>query len=252
MRIEGNNYFIENKSFFSQNSNFKPETVSKVFDFSYDMSFGDDGEHRNHRSGGQYNRRNGQIFINTFQGKLAELGIYNEFFKYNNSIYNSNHLSKPDFKVYGLGAWDDADIAYKDIKFSVKSTKFYGNLLLLETKDWNNDAEYIPNIESNNAHYDYLVLVRIKEDGEALMKSRDFLLKDELNKEELKSLIFSKEWFYDIPGYITNKDLKLIIQNKQIIPQNARLNGRIPMDAENYYEETGKLKDFKKLILELP
>jgi len=252
MRIEGNSYYIDNKSPFIQESKFKTTTVSKVFDFAYEMSFGKDGEHRKYRSGGQYNRRNGQIFINTFQGKLAELGVFNEFFKYNNVVYNSNDLSKPDFEVYGLGAWDDADIVYKKIKFSVKSTKFYGNLLLLETKDWNENAEYIPNIKSENASYDYLILVRIKEDGEALMKSRSFLYKDKLQKQELYSLIFSKEWFYDIPGYITNDDLKSIINNNQIMPQNALLNGRIRMDAENYYEETGALQDFKKLILDLP
>ena len=35
------------------------DTVKKVFDFAYEMSYGT-GEHRNHRSGGDLKRKNGE------------------------------------------------------------------------------------------------------------------------------------------------------------------------------------------------
>lgn len=61
------------------------------------MSYGT-GEHRN---GGELNRKNGEIFINTFQGKLAELAVYNEIYKLSNDVYKK--LSIPDFNIFGLG-----------------------------------------------------------------------------------------------------------------------------------------------------
>ncbi len=154
--------------------------------------------------------------------------------------------------MYGLGEWDDSDISLDNIKFSIKSTKFYGNLLLLETKDWNKNGEYIPNLNTEkNSIYNYFVLVRIKPDAEKLMISKRFLYSNEINKEELYSLIKSVIWEYDIVGYITNEDLKSIIANDFILPQNSMLNGKISMDAENYYIQSGDMKDFKQLVITL-
>lgn len=244
-----NEYFIQNLKTFQTGNIFKDETINKVFNFAYAMTFGD-GEHRNHRSGGNIKRKKGQIFINTFQGKLSELAVYNTFSQLNKEAFNK--LSKPDFDVYGLGEWDDTDITLDNIKFSIKSTKFYGNLLLLETKDWNNNGEYIPNLNTEkNSVYDYFVLVRIKPDAEKLMSSKNFLYSNEINKKELYSLIKSVIWEYDIAGYITNEDLKSIIANDFILPQKSILNGKIPMDAENYYVQSGDMKDFQQLITNL-
>ena len=39
----------------------------------------------------------------------------------------------------------------------------------------------------------------------------------------------------DIPGYIDNSMLVEAIVAQQILPKGALLNGRITMDAENYY-----------------
>lgn len=246
LRQEQNSFYIDNKKSFADTSLFHTDTIERVFDFAYSMTFGD-GEHRDHRTGGTLNRKKGQIFINTFQGKLSELAIYNEFFKTNREAYSK--LSEPDFEVYGLGAWDDSDISLEEIKFSVKSTKFYGNLLLLETNDWNENAEYIPNLNTEkNAFYDYFILVRIKPDGEKLMRDNRFLYSNDINRDQLHSLIVSQKWEYDIPGYITNEDLKYAIQNSYILPQRAMLNGNIPMDAENYYVQSGDMKDFYELI----
>lgn len=249
LRADGNNFFIENSKVFYSENTFKDETIARVFDFAYAMTFGE-GEHRDHRTGGNIRRKKGQIFINTFQGKLSELAIYNAFSQFNKTAYKK--LSNPDFDVYGLGEWDDSDIILEETKFSVKSTKFYGNLLLLETKDWNVNGEYIPNLNTDkNSIYDYFILVRIKPDAEKLMSSRKFLYLNEINKEELYLLIKSVNWEYDIVGYITNEDLKSLIANDFILPQNAMLNGKIKMDAENYYVQSGDMKDFQQLITNL-
>lgn len=249
LRQESNGYFIDSKKIFQVNNKFKDETIDKVFKFAYDMTFGD-GEHRDHRTGGTMNRKKGQIFINTFQGKLSELGVYNTFFKINKETYNK--LSKPDFEVYGLGEWDDSDIELNEIKFSIKSTKYYGNLLLLETKDWSKQGEYIPNLNTDkNTIYDYFVLVRIKPDGEKMMSAHKLLDSNIINKEQLYTLIKSEKWEYDIPGYITNDDLTFIINNKFILPQKSLLNGRISMDAENYYIQSGDMRDFQQLVSSL-
>ncbi len=107
LREEGNSYFIDNKKSFRNGNRFHPKTIERVFEFAYAMTFGK-GEHRDHRTGGTLKRKKGQIFINTFQGKLSELGVYNLFFQHNKEAYK--RLSPPDFKVYGLGDWDDSDI----------------------------------------------------------------------------------------------------------------------------------------------
>jgi len=246
LRRENNNYYINNQKIFQNENRFKDKTIDDVFEFAYAMTFGD-GEHRDHRTGGILNRKKGQIFINTFQGKLSELGVYSTFFKNNKEAYDK--LSNPDFDVYGLGEWDDSDIELEKIKFSVKSTKFYGNLLLLETKDWNKEGEYIPNINTDkNYVYDYFILVRIKPDGEKLMSSNRLLYSNDIKKEDLYSLIKSEKWEYDIAGYITKEDLKYLINNGFILPQKSLLNGKIPMDAENYYVQSGDMANFNILI----
>lgn len=40
---------------------------------------------------------------------------------------------------------------------------------------------------------------------------------------------------FDIPGFITNDDLKYLIKNKYIINRGDLLNGKTKMDANNYY-----------------
>lgn len=245
----GNSYIINNSKRFENSVAFKDKTIDKVFNFAYEMSFGC-GEHRDHRTGGSLNRKKGQIFINTFQGKLSELAVYNIFFTHNKNAYE--RLSNPDFDVYGLGEWDDSDIVLDNIKISIKSTKYYGNLLLLETKDWNSNGEYIPNLNKNrNSTYDYFILVRIKPDGEKMMRNDKLLYSNDIDKYTLHSLIKREKWEYDIAGYITNDDLKFLIYNDFILPKNSMLNGKIKMDAENYYVQSGNMKDFQTLISSL-
>ena len=68
LRIEGNNYYVQDKKRFSAYASILAEDKKECFDFAYGMSYAKRGEHRDSRSGGNLHRTKGQIFINTFQG----------------------------------------------------------------------------------------------------------------------------------------------------------------------------------------
>lgn len=229
---------------------FKDETIQYVFEFAYAMSFAKQGAHRDHRSGGTHHRKNGEIFINAFQGKLSELAVYNYFFQFNHALYQQ--LSLPNFEVYGLSEWDDCDLQLEGKYFPIKSTKYYGNLLLLECKDWNKLGQYKPNLNNNKPTiFDFFILVRIKPDGDSLLQSNRFLYANTIDKQELLLLIKSQEWRFDIPGYFNHKDLVNIIAQQQLLPQGAMLNKKTKIDADNYYIQSGDLGSLEKLISEM-
>lgn len=245
LKQDGNSYFTTRKVPYKKVRELKDETIERVFDFAYTMAF--DEKHRKTRSGGKIKRKNGEIFANTFQGKLAECAAVNFFYKY-------DHAIQIDFDTYDLGIWDKVDLTVCKKEVAVKSTKHFGQLLLLETKDWNGSGEYIPNIGTPNSSYDFIVLVRIDPSCEDIMKANRLLYKDNIEKTILKNLIKKQKWSYDYVGYITNGDLKQIINDKHVVPQGALLNGKTPMDAENYYVQAGdmrKLSDFDKIFKRL-
>lgn len=241
-----NHYYVNNPR------KFEPTLISKedllsVIQFAYTMCFGD-GHHRNKRSGGQCGRTNGEKFCNIFQGKLAEIVLYNYF--------KSQRLEckEPDFSIYPEGIWDDSDLEINSKKINVKSAAFQSNLLLLETNDWNSIGQYVPNISLNNdttIQYDYFILVRIQPDIKKLFKTERILLNNEIEKTILQNLIFINNWNYDIAGYCTNSDLVEKITNGYILPQNSILNHYTKMDANNYYIQSGDLKTITDLITKL-
>jgi hypothetical protein len=245
LKKDNNKYFINSRRTFNPLINFDENIVKMVFDFAFDMTFGKVGEHRAYRSGGQYNRKNGQLFINTFQGKLAEFGIYNFFI--NNGFKN---MDKPDLSKWELGKWDETDIILNSLKISIKSTKHFGNLLLLETKDWNEEGHYIPNLNSTASKSDLFILTRVSPDGESIMKRERLYFSNTINegKEYLYKIISSENWEFDIAGFIDFDKLKYLISNKYILPQNSLLNGKIKMDAENYYIQSGDMSTSEDLI----
>lgn len=223
------------------------EDKKECFDFAYNMSYAKKGEHRDSRSGGSMHRTKGQIFINTFQGKMAEYALY----RYLRS--RQFDLDKPDTQQYELGKWDSYDLVCQGKHFSVKSTKSYGDLLLLETKDWNKNGEYIPNLSEGTSIYDYTVLVRFRPDGEDLMKQQHLLYQKENDipnniKEILMEKIYSQNLTYDLPGFIYYSELVKLIREKRIIPQNAMLNGKTKMDAENYYFQTDNMHSMREIF----
>lgn len=246
LEVEKGNHFFLNKK-----KSFKPtvvtnETLIKTFDFAYAMVFGE-GYHRNQRSGGNKERKKGELFANTFQGKLAEFIIHSELKK--NNITN---IEEPDVSVHGKGIWDDSDLAYKGKKINIKSAAFFSNLLLLESKDWNKKGEYIPNLKnSSSQEYDYFILVRVKPDIKQVFKKEKILYSDEIRMDTLKEVIHNANWYYDFAGVCSDKTIKYSIQNNYFLPQNSLLNGTIKMDAANYYIQAGDLKGFSFFIDEL-
>lgn len=241
MNIFGNEYHISSKKTFIPLGEFKNSTIEKVFEFAYNMSFSGEGEHRDHRSGGTHNRRNGEIFANTFQGKLAECALYNLLTK------NKINTTKPDFGIYKLGVWDAEDINVNGKSISIKSTKAFGNLLLLEEKDWDENAVYLPNQKA----YDYTFLIRMNPFCEELLRKNRILYSDYVDKNTLRSILLNEIWKYDIPGFISKNDLIDVIRFKHIIYRGNKLNGNTTMDATNYYIQAGDMRPIDEFIAEL-
>ena len=211
--------------------------VNETLDFAYAMTFGKDGEHRKYRSGGSHTRKNGEVFCDTFQGKLAEYFVYQEL------ISIGVGCPKPDIEKWGLGRWDDEDFSINDKLINVKSMAFFSNLLLLETKDWDETGKYIP----NNKSYDYFFVVRIKPELKKEFRNQGMLNSDDISFERIKSIFEKHSFFADIPGYVTNSFLKEKIQEKQILPKGSMLNERIKMDAENFYILSSDFEEFKNV-----
>ncbi len=235
---------IKKKPFADNARNFKKETIEQVFEFAYSMTFAGQGEHRNHRSGGSEIRKNGQIFADAFQGKLAECAVCN-------LIHKLDPSAMPDFSVATLGIWDSVDVTVNGKKINVKSTKSKGQLLLLETKDWDEQGRYIPNIKSGCAEYDYFLLVRISPFCSDAMAKNKWLYNDEIEKDKLREEIKSYDWSYDFAGYITAEQLRYIIKENFIIKKGVMLNGTTKMDADNYYVQAYDMGDAKDMVAEL-
>ena len=238
---DNNTFNINRKVSFRRFETLTYEFVYDVFEFAYQMTFGKEGEHRNHRTGGTHCRRKAEIFANTFQGKLAEYAL---FYVLNNLKIE---VDKPDLGVYALGRWDSEDLLVSGKSVSVKSTKSFGNLLLLEQKDWDNQANYIP----NGHGYDYTFLIRMDPFCEDILKRNRMLYSDFIDKKTLEQIILSETWSFDIPGYVTREDLVYIINNDYVIPRCAFLNGKTLMDASNYYVQSGDMRSLREFIDEV-
>lgn len=241
---QGNDYYINYKVPYTVDGTLKPQTIQKVFEFAYKMAFTSEGAHRSSRSGGSHARTNGEIFANTFQGKIAECAACNFFYKLDSSVM-------PDFSVYQLGKWDTVDLSVCGKEIAIKSTKHFGQLLLLETKDWDAKGRYIPNISSGVCVYDYIVVVRVNPSCEDLLKSRRLLYSNDVDKSVLENLIGSQKWTYNFAGYITHKELLQIIKSEQVLPRRAMLNGKTIMDAENYYVQIGDLHPLNSIDIKV-
>ena len=169
----------------------KQEHIREAFGFSYSMAFGD-GFHRNKRSGGIHHRSAYEVFVNTFRGKIAEFVVSDYF------TSQGREVSQIDLSIMGVGDWDSADLLVDEIPISIKATKHFGQLLLLETKDWNDSGQYIPNLShEKQSNYDYFILVRTKVD---IPDKNNSLF----SKEKLKKIIFEKHILAEISGVLSN------------------------------------------------
>lgn len=237
----GSNFLINNSRGFARTCDLG-DYVPRVFDFAFGMTFGNAGEHRNHRTGGQAGRKNGELFINTFQGKLAEFGIH-QYLRANDII-----TAEPDLGMWALGRWDDSDLVVNGIKINVKSAAHFSNLLLLETGDWTGDGLYIPNNQTEQEAYSFFILSRIKPDGKKLMRDNRLMFSNTVEEQTLRNIITEQRWEFDIAGFINRDELRELIRLQYILPQNSLLNGKTSMDAENYYCQSGDMHPIGDII----
>ena len=93
--------------------------IKDIFNFANDMTFRFVGEHRSHRTGGTHRRKKGEIFSDTFQGKLSEYATYQVLKK------NSLNTDKPNLERYKLGKWDSGDMVINEKKIAIKSAKHF-------------------------------------------------------------------------------------------------------------------------------
>lgn len=132
---------------------------------------------------------------------------------------------------------------------AIKSTKSFGNLLLLETKDWDVQGRYIPNIGNGISEYDFFVLIRIEPDGTSILKEQRMFYSDYAEIQPLHECLSRYTWKANLAGYITRIELiEDIIDGDMVLPKNSILNGRTRMDAENYYVQAGDLHPMSELI----
>lgn len=213
---KNNSYFINSKKPFTSTYFLSYENTTKAKEFAKKMTYEKKGEHRKYRSGGSHVRSDREIYLNTLAGKISEFAL----FEYLNK--KEILVEEPDVETYALGVWDTFDFQIFNKHLSVKSTKHFGNLILLETKDWSEDGKYLPNIDKDNYIYDFHILIRTKPNND--------------------------RWEFDIPGFITNQDLKEVIKQKLILPKSSLLNGKVRMDAENYYIQSGELRKIDELV----
>lgn len=243
MDFVNGSFISNNKVKFKKVRSFKPTTVDSVIEFAYDMTFGSKGEHRHTRSGGSKTRDQFEILANTFQGKLSEFAIANVLYKHKDFI-------QPDLSTHSLGIWEDADFKLGHDLIAVKSTKFYGNLILLESKDWDSEGKYLASVGELRS-YSHIILVRVMPDIEKVLEEVVEVVKGSPTLTQLKKFVLAKDWSYDLPGYITNSDLIYVMQQGFTIPKGAFLNHSVKMDAENIYVQAGDLRPIKDLIYEL-
>ena len=83
------------------------------------------------------------------------------------------------------------------------------------------------------------------------MRDNRLFYSNDVDKEQLFSIITKSPWEFDITGFITRDNLIFLINNNFILPRNAMLNGRMRMDAENYYcqaRDMGNIDELVKLL----
>jgi hypothetical protein len=231
-------YTVNRKRPFLKTTPFRTSQVATSFDFAIDMTFGAVGEHRNHRTGGIHKRSLSEIFVDTFQGKLAEFALWNLW-------DDASIVSPPDLSTHKLGSWETADFVFGEYRIAVKSTKWFGNLLLLEAADWDEQGRYVATF-NQPVSYSHIVLVRLGPDLSSVIRSH----KISLNREsltQLQTVVTELRWSYDIAGWVSSADLQLVISKDLRIEQGESL-GNTVMDATNFYVQTGDLRPSSTLL----
>lgn len=246
---DGNRFTITQKKKYQPLKKISIEALKKSFVFAYEMAKG--SKHREYRTGGIHKRSTMEIFENAFLGKASEFVLC----EYLGEL--GLKVKEPDIKVRKRGDWDTADLIVNvgnsvTKKITVKSTKCYGNLLLLECDDWNDNATY-KHSKENEGNYDLFILVRVNLKLEPFLKGKRFFDSDISESDIWESIQedLDASYDFDIPGFLVQEDIQEVIKNKQFISKGDMLNGSTKMDASNYYVQAGNLRSLDTLVDEL-
>lgn len=240
MTISGLTFEVGDRVPFEPTSFSKVDEVKEAFNFAWKMTFGKTGEHRDHRAGGFARRKTGEIFANTFQGKLAEFAVCQD-------LSNREIHVSPDLSVTGLGQWDSFDLKVGGYVISVKSTKRFGNLLLLEAADWDDDGNYLHS--EGEAQPDLTALVRIAPSPEDLLREKRLLYSSTCNQNDLKWAVAPiDQYTYQVVGAVTREFISSAVRNNLFLPRGATLNHRTTIDADNYYIQACDFRPISELL----
>lgn len=238
--LEGENYTLDNynKVRYKEDHILKYEDFLEIFNFAYEMTYGD-GHHRNNRSGGSQNRNKLFIFNDILRGKIGEFSFYN--FIQENSPNTS--ITQPDLSIHPKGIWDSGDFVINGkYHISVKTSKHFSNLLLLESKDYeiqNDRAIYNP----SNSFDNFIFMVRAKTNP-----IQPSILEKHIKEKNTQELYEQLKISTQISGYISNNDLKNIISNDYTIKKGHTLNQKTKIDADNYYIMVKFMKEKEKIL----
>lgn len=218
-----------------------PQELSDIMTFAWNMTFGKVGEHRQQRTGGTAKRSNLAIFQDVVTGKLGELGFYHY------CQGKVTEISGLDLACYQRGKWDTADFevvfAKNRYTIAVKTTKSFGNLLLLEQADWqtiDGKAYYTPNLPKGL--YDFIVFCRVETNLDSLFKQEMMSLYNDPTR--LSHITQAMQVTCEVSGHLTNQDLVTLINGNYLIRKGEKLNTTI-MDATNYYVQCGCMRPMK-------
>ncbi len=217
VHIQNNTVVIpsEGKKRFEPNVYLLDRHVKSCLDFAQAMAYGN-GHHQALAFAGDNHRRSpSQIFRDTLQGKIAEFGIHT--FLHRKGVKVDEF---PSCEVWGEGEWEDCDFTLNNgvVSVSVKSTKHFGNLLLLECHRYNQEGLYLePSQGTQPIKHDYVFLVRVKG----------------VTHSSVTAYNTSSAIKCEVTGFITHMDFCELINRSQIIRKGVKIG--IPMIVDNYY-----------------
>lgn len=257
---QSSNTYSATRKPFCEDGSISSDARNQCLSFAYNMTYGEKGEHRERRINSSVFRSNNQIFINAFQGKIAEFAVCDQLaskleIKQKNGVLG---ISNPDMSMSGRGSWDSGDLILLGHKMSVKSSKSFARLLLLEKTDWDKEGRYIPDLITNKndedaGNFDFFIMVRVscdnimKELHPALYKNDKNNLLNVFNKIKKDNISIT----YDIPGFVTKKDIVQAIRKNNILFHDQML-GMTIMEVDNYYIQVADMRDISELKEFLP
>ena len=223
-------------------NNFTTKQIRNVFEFSYYQASKLNQKEGWHDSDENEQRKSYEMFVDTFNGKIGEEGVVDYF---------SNVLKIPnsgvDYKITGKNEGDITDIDIinnnKILKVSVRTTKHFANLLLLETS-------------KSFDQYDAFIMARLK----TIMASRDSNYLGTLIPRALRTNEFNEEHRKDLYEFISsNLKFELEIVGKMLRDDFVQLRktsnflrrgdymGSTKIKTENLYVCSGDLKALRRL-----